>query len=136
MSPKGVNFGVSGIEKLRVKFEKLGLNFDVEMGRALYLEGEHIMGESKAKFVPVKRGALRASGHVLPPQKDSAGPFVVMGYGGPAVKYAVVQHERLDFKHTVGQAKYLERPALKRAAVMDKQIARRLRKRLKTIAAK
>jgi len=126
---------VSGIPKLKDKFVKLGANFDFEMGRALYLEGQHIMGESKAKFVPVDRGPLRASGHVMPPQADAGGTVVIMGYGGPAVKYAVVQHERLSYKHRVGQAKYLERPALARAKVMDKKIAARLRKRLKEIAA-
>lgn len=30
-----------------------------------------------------------------------------MGYSAP---YALVQHERLDFQHRVGQAKYLEQP--------------------------
>jgi len=136
MSPKGINFGMTGFEKLRVKFKKLGINFDFEMGRALYQEGWFIMGESKAKYVPVERGPLRASGHVLEPQKDQQGVYVIMGFGGPAVAYAVVQHERLDYKHRVGQAKYLERPALKRATVMDKKIAARLRARLKTIATK
>lgn len=33
---------------------------------------------------------------------------VAVGY---ATAYALVQHERLDFSHTVGQAKYLEEPA-------------------------
>ena len=136
MARKGVNFGTSGFEKLKVKFKKLGKDFDFEMGRALFLEGNFIMGESKAKFVPVDRGPLRASGHVLPPQKDQNGPYVVMGYGGPAVKYAVVQHESLHYKHRVGQAKYLERPALRRAKVMDKKIAARLRARLKVHAVK
>jgi hypothetical protein len=125
---------ITGIPKLKAKFVKIGANFDFEMGRALYQEGWFIMGESKAKFVPVDRGPLRASGHVLPPQKDQGGIVVIMGYGGPAVKYAIIQHERLTYKHRVGQAKYLERPALARAAVMDKKIAARLRKRLKTIA--
>lgn len=136
MSKAGLNVGFSGLKELKAKFLKLGANFDFEMGRALYQEGWFIMGESKAKFVPVDRGPLRASGHVLQPQKDAQGTYVVMGFGGPAVAYAVVQHEVLHYKHRHGQAKYLERPALKRATVMDKKIAGRLRKRLKTIVAK
>ena len=71
-----------------------------------------------------------------PPQYEGGGPVVVLGYGGPSVDYAIVQHESLHFKHTVGQAKYLEKPALHRAATMDKRIAARLQKRLKTLAAK
>lgn len=136
MSKAGLNLGITGIPALKKKFLKLGANFDFEMGRALYQEAWWIMGESKARFVPVDRGPLRASGHVMEPQKDAAGTYVVLGFGGPAVKYAVVQHESLHFKHKVGQAKYLERPALKRATVMDKKIAARLRKRLKSIVAK
>ena len=117
---------------LRRKFEKMGRNFNWEVGRALYIEGEQIMAESKLNWVPVRRGVLRASGHVLPPQ---AGPIIVMGYGGPAVDYAVVQHERLDYIHRVGRAKYLELPALKAASGLNQRVAKELRKRLKHHAA-
>ncbi len=133
MSVSGVGFQVVGIEELQAAFARMGKNFAKEMARALYLEGEHIMGQSKAFFVPVDQGPLKTSGHVQPPQIDKGGPLVVLGYGGPAVKYAVVQHERLSYRHTVGQAKYLERPALERAAVMDQAVADRLRRRLKKI---
>ncbi len=135
MSKRGVGFVVEGIEKLQAAFARMGVNFDFELGRALYLEGEHIMGRSKA-IVPVDKGPLRASGHVQPPQRDKGGPLIVLGFGGPAVDYAVVQHERLRYQHTVGQqAKYLEQPALERAAVMDQAVADRLRRRLKKIVA-
>jgi len=135
MSITGVNVIVEGIPALLAKFERLGINLEFEMGRALYLEGWKIMGNSKASFVPVKSGVLRASGLVQDPQKDHEGVLIVLGYGGPAVPYAIVQHERLNYQHTVGQAKYLERPALARAAVLDKSVAARLRARLKVHAA-
>jgi hypothetical protein len=131
----GVNVRVTGVNKLKATFIKLGLNFDKELARALYQEGEHIMGQSKAFFVPVDHGPLRDSGHVQLPEMDAKGPVVVLGFGGPATAYAVVQHESLHFKHTVGQAKYLEKPALARAAIMDKVLAERLRRRLKSIVA-
>jgi hypothetical protein len=134
MSISGVGF-VQGIPELKAAFARMGVNFDFELGRALYHEGHVIMGRSKAFFVPVDHGPLRSSGHVQTPQADRGGTLIVLGFGGPAVKYAVVQHERLTYKHTVGQAKYLERPALERAAVMDQAVAERLRRRLKKIVA-
>lgn len=135
MSLSGVGFQVHGIRELQATFAKMGISFEKAMARALYLEGNIIMGKSKGFFVPVDHGPLKTSGHVQLPQMESSGPLIVLGYGGPAVKYAVVQHERLTYKHKVGQAKYLEIPALDRAAVMDQSVAARLRKRIKTIVA-
>lgn len=96
---------------------------DVEA--ALYLEAQIEMTESKrrcpvsptkAQFKAMGRtpprnlrpGTLRASGYVARPQRDGKKISVTMGYGGAAEAYAVVQHERLDYRHTTGQAKYLE----------------------------
>jgi hypothetical protein len=39
---------------------------------------------------------------------------VVLGFGGAAKAYAVPQHERLDYRHTVGQARYLADAVLHR----------------------
>lgn len=131
----GVNFQVIGVKELQETFARMGINFEKALARELYLEGNIIMGRSKGFFVPVDHGPLKTSGHVQRPQLDKGGSVVVLGYGGPAVKYAVVQHERLSYKHKVGQAKYLEVPALERAAVMDRAVADRLRKRIKKIVA-
>lgn len=136
MSKTGVYLETLGVPELKAAFERLEMDFTKETGRALYQEGEKIMGTSKQFFVPVDRGVLRASGHVQPPQYEGGGVVVVIGYGGPAVAYAVVQHEKLYYKHKVGQAKYLERPALQEAVVMDKRIAARLQKRLAKIASR
>lgn len=135
MTAPGVSYQVLGIPELKATFARLGVNFNKELARALYHEGNSIMGKSKAFFTPVDRGVLRDSGHVQLPQVDRGGPLVVLGYGGPAAPYAVVQHESLHFRHTVGSAKYLETPALQAAVTMDKSIAARLRARLKTIVA-
>ena len=127
MPRKGINVNVEvkGLPKLMAKMKKLEVNAERELGKALYIEGEDIMGDSKQNYVPVRDGFLRASGHVLLPQP---GPVVVLGYGGPSVPYAVVQHERLDYKHKVGQAKYLETPTLRAASGMGRRVAARLRK--------
>ena len=65
------------------------------------------MGLSK-RLTPVDIGALRASGYVTLPEFQGSRVVVELGYGGDiSYSYAVKQHERLDFHHEVGQAKYL-----------------------------
>jgi hypothetical protein len=50
-------------------------------------------------------GTLRNS-HVI--ERRDAERAVVIGVGGAAAPYAEIQHERLDFHHTTGEAKWLE----------------------------
>lgn len=101
---------------------------------ALNRQAEFIMTKAK-RLTPVKDGHLRASGQVLldeNPEKFR----VTLGFGGPAgignqgtntnrkaVGYALIQHEALEFKHTVGQAKFLERPLLEAIPKIAKKIA-------------
>ena len=96
-------------------------------GRALVAEAEAIMTRSKQSFVPVDTGVLRASGHVSMPDVSGDDVSVTLSYGGPASDYAVVQHERLDYKHSVGGPKYLERPLLEAASGMGERIAKKIR---------
>lgn len=64
-----------------------------------------MLPEAKSQC-PVKYGPLRDSGNVI---RD--GNSVLIGFGkGPSQKYAVVQHERMDYHHKVGKAKYLQDP--------------------------
>lgn len=97
-----------------------------ELGRALNVEGERIMTVSKRDFVPVDQGTLRASGHVRAPHIRGTRAEVTLGYGGAASAYALVQHERLDFAHTVGTAKYLERPVNDAATDFGRRVAKHL----------
>lgn len=56
-------------------------------------------------------GTLRLSGTVLLPKWDGNLCSCILGYGGDASAYAIVQHENLLFRHKDGQqAKYLEIP--------------------------
>lgn len=50
-------------------------------------------------------GTLQGSGTWEPAQIDGTQITVNIGFN---TDYAAVQHERLDFRHSVGQAKYLE----------------------------
>lgn len=71
-----------------------------------------VVFDESQRLVPVDTGALQASGRVT---RD--GLEAVISYGAEdgagrrgqdTAAYAVVQHERLDFEHPHGQAKYLE----------------------------
>jgi hypothetical protein len=56
-------------------------------------------------------GTLRDSAEISVTPGDDLGlqaSQLNLSFGGDAWEYAVVQHERLDFNHRVGQAKYLE----------------------------
>ena len=90
------------------------------------IEGELIMTDSKQNYVPVDLGVLRASGFVKGPTIMGDNVEVKLGYGGAASAYALIQHEAMDFRHTVGGPKYLERPVKRAAAGLGQKIARRL----------
>lgn len=69
--------------------------------------GEHLIQES-VPLAPIDEGNLRASGSSQS-YDGPQGPGVEVGYDE---EYALVQHERLDYHHDEGQAKYLEQPYL------------------------
>lgn len=120
-----------GTEKLTASLKRVALEVPQELAREMFREAETIMLMSKRDFVPVDLGVLRNSGLVEQPRISTGGRITVrLGFGGPAVGYAVVQHENLEFEHTVGQAKYLEIPATKQAENMPARIAARLRSRI------
>lgn len=60
---------------------------------------------SQGRGVPVDEGTLRDTGRV----RHLGGKRFAITFGGPAAPYALVQHERLDFRHEIGEARYLVR---------------------------
>lgn len=125
-----VEVKVKGVTELQRNLRRIQKKAPEKFRAALYTAAERIMTDSK-KLCPVAPefgGSLRQSGHVVMP--DRAKLEVFLGYGGPAgignvqgesndeeVGYAVVQHEELSYRHTTGEAKYLEKAV--RAAVPD-----------------
>lgn len=120
---------VSGHAQLAAALKAAAAKAPVVLGGAMFTEAEDIMGKSR-QLAPVDRGNLRGSGVVMPP--DVAGPVVQveLGYGGAASEYALVQHERLDFRHTVGQAKFLEQPVNEAGNGLEGRLAARVGTRL------
>jgi hypothetical protein len=89
--------------------ERLAKEMDRRVPSGLRVIGEEIMTDVKASRaghgVPVREGILRSTGRVKGPDRGE----VEISFGGAAAPYALVQHERLDFRHTVGEARYLVR---------------------------
>ena len=117
---------LTGEEAMLRKIRKLQRTYPDKMEMAITVEAELIMTRSKASFVPVKLNALRSSGHVEKAERVGRIVLVRLVYGGVSAPYAIIQHERLDFQHKVGQAKYLERPLNEAVPGMAKRMARTL----------
>lgn len=66
-----------------------------------------LMETIKSNYVPYDKGDLAASGYVSMPMVGPSETVIAMGFTEP---YATIQHERLDYYHPHGQAKYLEVP--------------------------
>lgn len=119
----------TGTEQLKAALAKRVAVAPQAMGAAMFVEAERIMGDSRER-VPVDKGNLRGSAHVALPEISGDGAVVEFGYGGAASEYAVIQHERLDYSHVVGEAKFLERPTLEAANGLEARLARVVRARL------
>lgn len=125
-----VSFKLDGLDQVRAALASYGPRALQSATDHLHYEAELIMTDSKRNYVPVDEGILRASGHVEPPVVDGGNVFVRLVYGGLAKAYAIIQHERLDFRHPVGGAKYLELPLLAAAKGLARRIAAYVRGQL------
>lgn len=112
---------LTGLDALLQRLQRVGGNLPAVVGPALYREGEAIMTAAKRR-TPFKTGALRASGTVLPPEQQGSSVVVTLGFGGPAVNYAVFVHENLSAIHPSGEAKFLERPVDEARAGLEQRL--------------
>lgn len=114
---------MKGVNEMRARLRKIAAVFPKRVASAMYIEAQIEMTESKkrcpvsptaAQFKAMGRtmpkgivpGTLRKSGKVeviRNGDKISA----ILSYGGAAIPYALIQHERSDFFHTTGQWRYL-----------------------------
>ncbi len=123
-----VAFIVTGDKRTALNLRLLERDTPKIVGGTLFRQAERVMTEIKTvPLVPVDTGVLRNTGHVDPPQRDARGVSVTMGFGGPAAPYAAVQHERLDYNHPVGQAKYLSEPLNRNLRTISRAIAAAIR---------
>jgi hypothetical protein len=118
---------ITGLDALQRTLRALGDQAMQGAKVALTREAETIMTTSKRE-VPVDTGALRASGAVTTPEVSGSAVSVTLGFGGPAVSYAVPVHENLRAHHPVGHAKFLERPLNAARAGLETRLAETLRR--------
>lgn len=117
-----IRIQVLGTREAKRMMRRFSAQMPKLLAGAMYRRGEEIMTEAK-RIVPHKTGVLQDSGHVVPPDLSKRRPVVVLGFGGPAIPYAEVQHETLEFSHRPGrQAKYLIVPALRAVPTMGRKI--------------
>lgn len=129
---------VEGDLELHRLLMQLGDEGPMAVARALYQESERVMTNAK-RLTPVKTGNLRASGHVSLPAFTDDAVEVVLGFGGPAgsgnhggesnaeeVGYAVYVHEDMTKHHPVGQAKFLEQPAMEAMIALPNVVEKEL----------
>jgi hypothetical protein len=100
---------------------RAGRTMESALGDAIHQEALAIMAQSKQE-VPVDTGRLRQTGYVAKPRPTVRGPMVSMGYG---TRYALPVHERLEVRHPVGKAKFLEDPVNAAKQGYTDRVARR-----------
>lgn len=94
---------MKGLKELRAALKKVREDAHAAADRAVYVAGNEVMTDAKMR-APIDTGVLRASGYVTLPENGK----VELGFGGAAAEYALVQHERTEFRHETGEAKFLE----------------------------
>lgn len=114
-----------------------------ELVGAIYEEMETIKAKSQ-EIVPLRFGILQASADAVGVnvvKNTGNSGAVVIGYGGAASAYSIIQHQtpppdeakegERSFRHAEGRTwKYLERPVMEALEGMEGRIGARIRQRL------
>lgn len=137
-----VRFGVkiTGQKKLLNQLKKAQRLIPQEFAKYMYEELLEIMDESQRQ-VPVDTGALKRSGYVDRPKLTRTRIQTRIGYAGratkinprtgqPTSKYASTVHE-VPRNYRIGKYKYLEDPIKERQPYIAKNIARKIKRRLR-----
>lgn len=118
---------LKGLQNMMRRAGRVQKKMEKDTLQGLFFAANRVMTLSKTTYVPVDQGILRSTGRVGKPKKTRREFMVELFYGGPAATYALIQHERPDFSHTVGQWKYLETPLLREASQSGNIIAAEVR---------
>jgi hypothetical protein len=127
---------VKGMDEVRANLAVLRERLPIDFGYAMREESMAIMEESQQQC-PVDDANMHTDGSPhLVDTADVQGPYfegrdisVIMSYGNPddpTDKYAVIQHENLEYHHTRPgtKAKYLEDPAMERVPFIASNLAK------------
>jgi hypothetical protein len=102
--------------------DRISAELHAAAARGLGIAAEHLLGASR-QLVPLEEATLERSGVA---SVDEANLTAAVSYDTP---YAVVQHERMDYRHDPGrQAKYLEGPMHSEGETLLALIAAQIRR--------
>lgn len=124
-----MSFEFINLDLTKKQFHKMPANAAKILASGLFEEASVIQTES-IRQSPVDDGVLQNSSFVQKPVKRGTRISLEMGYGGLAKAYALIQHERRDFKHTSGKSHYLKDPVNAAAKGFPRRISSRLEKGL------
>jgi hypothetical protein len=103
---------VSGLEKITKKLEAMAREAGHAMASGTRIAAEVILTDVKesgpGRGVPVDEGVLRSTGMAIGPDSKATSAII---FGGAAADYALKQHEMVNLRHKVGEARYLVRGA-------------------------
>lgn len=137
-------FKVRGASAMARKIRNIAQAQPDKVLKALYLEAELIITDSKRNYVPIDLGTLRNSGYVALPERSGNTVSIKFGFGGAASAYAIAVHEtpsKYDPPSWKGNAvsfgqrrsggergpKYLERPLRNALPAIPQRIADRIK---------
>ena len=119
---------VTGLNDVKRRLQLANGRAKQAVGAGLYGVANNVMTAAK-RIVPVDVGTLKGSGYVTMPENKGNNITVEEGFGGAAKDYAVVQHERTDYRHPGGgEAKYLEKPMMEQTGAFKHDVTAIARK--------
>lgn len=123
---------LTGVKQLKNNLLKLAKEKGPSEYGKIVLRALVLIEKNSAKRTPVgKTGNLKASGLGHSKLLASA-PSGAMGYTTNTADYAIYVHERLELKHTVGEAKFLENAVNEIKPKIEKKFASELRSEMFT----
>lgn len=136
-----LTFDRRGIKVLSANLEKANIITTRAGAQKLRDIATNIMSESAVE-VPRDSETLANSGYIEGPTHKEGSVKVSLGYGGTndqvnpktgkrASDYMVAVHERIDAKHPIGKAKFLEDPVMRNAEHVGPELGEALTNILK-----
>jgi len=120
-----------GVEALSRTLCNIADEVPREVGVALFREAQLIKTAS-IKRTPKDLGTLRNTHEVMRPVISGHDVSVEISVGGPTAAspqgagYALIVHEDLEARHTVGEAKFLEKSVNESASGLAERVAKRI----------
>ncbi len=120
---------IKSAEAARRRLRQFKNKFKMAMDDFTVREARDVLREIKTGgWVPVDKDDLRKSGKVERVQVNQFTRKTVISFNTP---YAWEQHENLEYNHTVGGPKYVERPMLMAMSGMTGRLAKDVRRRVR-----